>query len=230
MRFDPPLVPATLVRRYKRFLADVALEDGTVATAHVANSGKMLGVDAPGSRVWLAPGSGKLPWSLKFVETAAGWAGVDTHLPNKLIGAALRAGELAPFAAYTDVRAEVRFGEASRVDFLLAAPDGARLWLEVKNVHLRRTPGLAEFPDCEAARSTRHLRELAAMTAAGDHACVVFVVQLDNVDRFAAAADLDPAFAAALGDAARAGVDVRAWSCAMDAHAIRLDRPVAWTG
>lgn len=229
MRFSPPLVPATLLRRYKRFLADVRLADGTVATAHVANSGKMLGLDAPGSTVWLAPGTGKLPWSLKFVETPTSWAGVDTHAPNKLVAEALTARLLAPFAAYPHVRAEVKYGEASRVDFLLTDDAGKRLWLEIKNVHLSRSDGLAEFPDCEAARSARHLRELSAMVDAGDRAAALFVVQRSDCTRFRPAADLDPAFAQAFRDARAAGVEMHAHACAMSPDAVVLADTVAIT-
>lgn len=227
MRFNPALAPATLLRRYKRFLADVRLADGSEATVHVANSGRMLGLDDPGSRVWLAPGTGKLRWSLKFVETPQGWAGVDTMMPNRLVAEALAAGALPAFRAYPQIRAEVPYGDGSRVDFLLSDPEGRRLWLEVKNVHLRRTPGLAEFPDCVAARSARHMRELAAMAKGGDRACALFVVQLDNVDSFAPAADLDPAFARAFAEARAAGVEAMAWRCAMGPGEIRLDRPIA---
>lgn len=226
MRFDPPLVPATLLRRYKRFLADVMLADGTEATAHVPNSGKMLGLDAPGERVWLAPGTGKLPWSLKFVETADGWAGVDTQAPNKLVAEALAAGALPEFLGW-NVRAEVAYGTASRVDFLLTKPDGAQLWLEIKNVHLRRTPGLAEFPDCIAARSARHMHDLAAMVGEGDRACALFVVQLEGVERFAPAADLDPLFARAFGAAREAGVEIVAYACAMNPSEVRLSHRIA---
>jgi sugar fermentation stimulation protein A len=226
MRFDPPLVPAVLVRRYKRFLADIAFPDGRVETAHVANSGKMLGLDAPGARVWLAPGTGKLPWSLKFVETESGWAGVDTLMPNRLLAEALRTGALAEFSDYPSVRAEVRYGGASRVDFLLER-EGERLWLEAKNVHLRRTPRLAEFPDCLAERSARHMRELADMCARGDRAIAFFVVQLDNVDRFEPAADLDPGFAEAFALARDSGVEMIAYTCAMSPDELTLDRRIA---
>lgn len=222
MRFDPPLVRATLVRRYKRFLADVRLEMGEIATAHVANSGKMLGLDAPGMTVWLARGTGKLPWSLKFVETETSWAGVDTHAPNRLVAEALAARRLPAFAAYPHVRAEVKYGEASRVDFLLTDDAGRRLWLEIKNVHLCRTAGLAEFPDCEAARSTRHLAELSAMVAAGDRAAVLFVVQRADCARFAPAADLDPRFAAAFHGARAAGVEMHAHACRMSPQSAEL--------
>ncbi|KAF0180267.1 MAG: DNA/RNA nuclease SfsA [Hyphomonadaceae bacterium] len=226
MRFSQPLVRATLLRRYKRFLADVLLEDGAEATAHVANSGKMLGLDAPGSPVWLATGTGKLPWSLKFVETETSWAGVDTHAPNKLVAEALAAGALPAFATYRHVRAEVKYGEASRVDFLLTDDAGRRLWLEIKNVHLCRTPGLAEFPDCEAARSARHMRELAAMVAEGDRAAALFVVQRSDCTRFVPAADLDPAFARAFAEARAAGVEIHAHACVMGPDAITLGAPV----
>lgn len=227
MRFSPPLTPATLVQRYKRFLADVRLKDGSIATAHVANSGKMLGLDAPGSTVWLAPGTGKLAWSLKFVETATSWAGVDTHAPNRLVAEALAAGALSQFAAFPNVRAEVRYGEASRVDFLLTDDAGRRCWLEIKNVHLSRTPGLAEFPDCAAARSARHLRELSAMVEAGDRAAALFVIQREDCTRFRPAADLDPAFAKAFEDARAAGVETHAHACEISAEALALGGAVA---
>jgi sugar fermentation stimulation protein A len=227
MRFSPPLIPATLVQRYKRFLADVRLADGSVATGHVANSGKMLGLDAPGSTVWLAPGTGKLAWSLKFVETPTSWAGVDTHAPNKLVAEALAAGALPQFAAFPHVRAEVKYGDASRVDFLLTDDAGRRLWLEIKNVHLCRTPGLAEFPDCEAARSARHLRELSSMVEAGDRAAALFVVQRSDCARFRPAADLDPAFARAFDEARAAGVQMHAHACRMSPDALTLGEAIA---
>ncbi|MDZ4777683.1 MAG: DNA/RNA nuclease SfsA [Alphaproteobacteria bacterium] len=227
MRFSPPLTPATLIQRYKRFLADVRLADGSNATAHVANSGKMLGLDAPGSTVWLAPGTGKLAWSLKFVETPTSWAGVDTHAPNKLVAEALAARALPQFAAFPHVRAEVKYGEASRVDFLLTDDAGRRCWLEIKNVHLCRTAGLAEFPDCEAARSARHLRELSAMVEAGDRAAALFVIQRADCTTFRPAADLDPAFAKAFDEARAAGVEMHAHACVMSPEALVLGGAIA---
>jgi sugar fermentation stimulation protein A len=222
MEFNPPLVRATLVRRYKRFLADVELADGTIQTAHVANSGKMLGLDTPGFPVWLAPGTGKLPWSVKFVEGPFGLAGVDTHLPNKLLAEALSAGALPEFTDYASVRAEVRYGAASRVDFLLTDAAGRRLWLEAKNVHLMRESGLAEFPDCAAARSARHMQELSAMVREGDRACALFVVQLPDAEAFSPAADLDPQFAQAFARARETGVEMLAYRCALSPEGASL--------
>jgi sugar fermentation stimulation protein A len=227
--FDPPLRPATLIQRYKRFLADVRFPDGSTATAHVANSGKMLGVDAPGATVWLspAPPTNKLPWRLHFVETPTSWAGVDTSIPNKLVGEALRAGAIPALAAYTSVRAEVKYGAASRIDFLLEQAGLPPCYVEVKNCHLSRNPRLAEFPDCAAARSAKHMHELTAMVKAGARAVTLIVVQRTDCDRFTPAADLDPVFAQAFQDARGAGVEAMAWACAMGPGEVRLAREIA---
>jgi len=162
-----------------------------------------------------------------------------------LIGEVLAARALPELAAYSSVRREVKYGEASRVDFLLSGPDRPaawlevknstpkdsvpeRLWLEVKNCHLSRTPGLAEFPDCVAARSAKHLRELSAMVAAGDRAAVLFTVQREDCDAFTACRDIDPKFAAALDDAAEAGVEVLIYACSMATREIRVGRRIEW--
>jgi sugar fermentation stimulation protein A len=122
------------------------------------------------------------------------------------------------------------YGEASRVDFLLTAPDRPNCWLEIKNCHLSRGSGLAEFPDCVAARSSRHLRELAAMAKAGDRAVVLFVVQRMDCDRFQACAELDPVFARTLGEVASEGVEVLAYACEVDERGVTLKRRIVWAG
>jgi len=221
MRFPAPLVEARLIRRYKRFLADVAFADGSEATAHVANPGSMMGLAEPGARVWLSASTNpkrKLAWSWEIVEAApmrggaARLVGVDTATPNRLVAEALAAGALAPFAAYSRVRPEVAYGERSRVDFLLDGDGLPPLYLEVKNCHLMRDDGLAEFPDCIAARSARHLDELSAMVRAGARAALVTVVQME-AERFSPAADIDPAYAAAYARARAAGVETHAYVC-----------------
>ncbi len=237
MRFEKPLVSGRLLRRYKRFLADILLDDGEEITAHVANPGAMLGLDAQGARVYLSRSDNpkrKLPYSWEIVEAApmGGGAprlvGVNTAQPNRLVAEALATGALAPFRDYDNIRPEVRYGEASRVDFLLTGEGRAPCYLEVKNVHLMREDGLAEFPDCKAARSARHMRELAAMCAQGARAALVYVVQM-QAERFAVAADIDPAYAKASREAKAAGVEVHAFRCDVAPEAITIAEPITVT-
>jgi len=231
MQFPQPLTRGVLVRRYKRFFADVMLDDGHEVTAHIANPGAMLGLNEPGIPVWLSPSTSetrKLAWTWEMAEENGGLVGVNTHHPNRLVAEALEARAIPEFADYDTVRREVRYGEASRIDFLLERP-GERLWLEVKNCHFSRTPGLAEFPDCVAARSAKHLRELARMVEAGDKAALLFVVQREDCNRFSACRDIDPVFAAALDSAADAGVEVLVHACTMRRSSITLGRPMPWS-
>ena len=232
MRFPAPLERGRLVRRYKRFLADVEMDDGRALTAHVPNPGAMLGLNTPGLPVWLSPSQSparKLSHTLEMVEADGGLVGVNTMNPNRLAAEALEQGRIAELKGYDLVRREVRYGQASRVDFLLSGPDRPDCWLEVKNCHFRRNGRLAEFPDCVAARSAKHLRELEAMVAQGERAVVLFVLQREDCDAFAPAADIDPAFARGLGQAAAAGVEVLAYACDMSTEGVTLARPVPWT-
>lgn len=236
MDFPQPLVRGRLVQRYKRFLADVVLDDGTALTAHCPNPGAMLGLNTPGLTCWLSKSADpkrKLAYTLELVEADGGIVGINTLHPNRLVAEALAAGAIPEVAGYASHRAEVRYGENSRVDFLLEAPEDPlgrpRCWLEVKNVHLMREPGLAEFPDCVAARSTKHLRELAHVVTQGDRAVVLFVVQRTDCDRFSPAADCDPKFAAALAEVADAGVEVLVYGCDIDQSRVKLTRRIPWS-
>ena len=229
MRFPQPLARGHLVKRYKRFLADVVLEDGAELTAHCPNPGAMLGLNRPGLPVWLSRSDSatrKLPWTLELVEVDGGLVGINTMHPNRIVAVALAAGTIPGLTGYDRVRAEVKYGERSRVDFLLERDDSTRCWLEVKNVHLMRTAGLAEFPDCVAARSTRHLRELEAMVVAGDRAVVLFVVQRMDCETFTPCRDLDPAFAEAMAQAMASGVEFHAWACHVTELGVTLARPM----
>lgn len=230
MRLPEPLAQGRLVRRYKRFLADVDLgpPDGIV-TAHCANPGAMLGLLDPGGRVIVSRSANparKLAWSWELVEaTLPGgpqWIGIDTLRPNALVAEALARGGLPPFWGYDAVRREVRYGGASRVDFLLGAQDRPDCFLEVKNCHLMRRPGLAEFPDCVAARSARHMDALAEEAARGRRAAVLFVVQM-RAAAFDVARDIDPAFDAALRRARAAGVEIHAFTCRVDERSVAID-------
>jgi sugar fermentation stimulation protein A len=234
MLLPQPLVRGRLVQRYKRFFADMVLDDGREITAHCPNPGAMLGVNLPGQGAWVSWSDDpkrKLPWTLQLVEANGGpqgnvLVGVNTMLPNRLVAEALAAGAIPELAGYATVRPEVKYAEASRVDFLLTDPDRPPCWLEVKNVHLSRTPGLAEFPDCVAARSTRHLGDLEAMVAQGDRAVVLFVVQRVDCDRFAPASDCDPAFAKALERVVANGVELYVHACDVDVTGIKIARRI----
>ena len=237
MIFDPPLVRGRLVQRYKRFLADVILDDGTELTAHCPNPGAMLGLNMPGIPVWLSKSPDpkrKLAYTLELVEVPATdtdgdvTVGINTMHPNRLVAEALAADAIPELTGYASHRREVKYGVNSRVDFLLEEPDRPPCWLEIKNCHLRRTGALAEFPDCVAARSLKHLKELEAMVAEGHRAVVLFVVQRTDCDAFSACHELDPGFAHGLGQAADAGVEVLIYACDMSLSEIRVARRLPW--
>ncbi|HWT51892.1 MAG TPA: DNA/RNA nuclease SfsA, partial [Caulobacter sp.] len=192
----------------------------------------MLGLRDPGRGAWVSWSDDpkrKLAWTLQLVEQDGALVGINTLLPNRLVTEALANGWIPELAGYETVRPEVKYAQASRVDFLLTHPDRPPCWLEVKNCHFSRTPGLAEFPDCKAERSTRHLSDLAAQVREGHRAVVLFVVQREDCETFSACADLDPAFARGLDAAAKAGVEVLVYACAMSTETIRVDRRILWT-
>lgn len=230
MTFAAPLVRGRLIRRYNRFLADVVLDSGEAVTAHCPNTGAMLGLNAPGLPVWLEPTDSptrKLRFGWRLVELPGGhWAGIDTQTPNRVAGEALRARAIPALAAYGTLRAEVRYGARSRVDFLLEEAGLPPVYVEVKNVHLRRTGTLAEFPDSVTTRGATHLAELATMRARGARAVMLYVIQRTDCDALAMAADLDPAYAAAFAAARAAGVEMLAHRCAIGPAAVTLDGPV----
>ncbi len=236
MLFPAPLIPATLIRRYKRFLADVVLPSGEEVTAHVANPGAMTGLAAPGARAWLSKSDNpkrKLPYSWELVEADFGagteLVGVNTAHPNLLAGEAIRGNLIPDLAGYASVRREVKYGKNSRVDFLLESEGRPPCYVEVKNVHLMRERGLAEFPDSVTARGAKHLDELAAMVEAGARAVMLFVIQIGSSERFALARDIDPAYGAAFDRARAAGVEALAWKCTVSAAGIVMAQAVAMT-
>lgn len=230
MDFTRPLVRGRLLRRYKRFLADVMLDDGREVTAHCPNPGAMTGLAVPGVAVWLEPAdtSGrKLAFGWRLVELPGShWAGIDTGVPNRIVGEALRAGRVPALAGYDAFRAEVRYGGGSRVDFIATGPGLRDAYVEVKNVHLRRDGDWAEFPDCVTARGAKHLRELAGMVEAGHRGVMLYVVQRGDCTRMRLAADIDPAYARAFAVAAAAGVEAIAHGTVISTAGVALAGPL----
>ena len=228
MKFTHPLVPARLLRRYKRFLADVELADGGAVTVHCPNPGSMLGLDMPGSEVWLSPATSpgrKLPYSWELIRVEDGLVGINTAHPNALAEEAIRQNHIRELTDYERLRREVNYGVNSRIDLLCERAGGPACYVEVKNVHLKRSDA-AEFPDCVTARGAKHLRELTAMVEAGHRAVMLYIVQRADCRRFSIAADIDPGYAAALRQATEAGVEAICYSCRIDIAGISVAEPL----
>ena len=228
MEFTTPLIAARLIRRYKRFLADVRLPDGTEAVAHCPNPGSMMGMADEGIKIWLEPNDDprkKLKYGWRLVEQDDGhFVGVDTGVPNRVVGPALLAHQIAGLPPYDAVRAEVKYADKSRIDFLLS--DAVDTYVEVKSVTLSRTAGLAEFPDSVTARGAKHLEALTQMVAQGHRAVMFYMVQRTDCAALSLAADIDPAYAAAFARATKAGVQVLAYDCEIDPKGVTLRRPM----
>ena len=228
MKFPTPLLRGRLIKRYKRFLSDIELESGACVTAHVANPGAMTGLAEPGMEVWLSRSDNpkrKLAFSWELVRVGRHLVGVNASLPNRLVEEALGIGAVKELSQYGSVRREVRHGENSRIDFLLQENGLPDCWLEVKNVHLKRG-ALAEFPDSVTARGTKHLNELTNAVADGSRAVMLYVVQRADCKTFSIAADIDPAYGAALTNARRKGVETLCYVCKIRRDGIHLDTPL----
>jgi sugar fermentation stimulation protein A len=228
MRWPSPLIPARLVRRYKRFLADVVLQDGAAITVHCPNPGRMLGLDAPGARVWVSKASNlrrALPFTLELVQANGGLVGINTTRPNRVVEEAIVGGRIAELHGYELIRREVRYDERCRIDLLLQRPGRPDCFVEVKNVHLRRSAG-AEFPDAVTGRGAKHLGALARQVAQGARAVVVYVVQRTDCAEFRIAADIDPVYAASFGAALAGGVEAVCYGCEVSLDGVSLAAPL----
>jgi sugar fermentation stimulation protein A len=233
MRFAAPLLPATLVKRYKRFLADVVLPSGDTVTVHCANPGSMIGLNAAGARVWLSKSNNpnrKLAHSWELIEvdfgTGAELVGINTSHPNALAAEAIAAGAIPELARYGTIRREVKYGRNSRVDFLLEDFSRPPCYVEIKNVHLMRQPALAEFPDAVTKRGAKHLGELGDMVAAGARAVMLYLIQIGSARAFRLARDIDPAYGRAFDTARAAGVEAIAYRCGISREGIEVVEPV----
>ncbi|MBO0763386.1 MAG: DNA/RNA nuclease SfsA [Hyphomicrobiaceae bacterium] len=229
----PPLLRGTLIQRYKRFLADVRLDDGRLVTAACPNTGSMLGLCAPGSVVWLSQSDNptrRYPFTWELVEADLGrgplLVGINTGYPNKLVAEAVAARRIRALAGYPTLRREVKYGRNSRIDILLECAKCGLCYVEIKNVHLSRRHGLAEFPDSVTARGVKHLAEMTEMVRQGHRAVMVFLIQRNEARRLALARDIDPAYGAAFNAARAAGVEAIALRCRVGLDEIAVHRAV----
>lgn len=235
MQFPDPLLRGTLIKRYKRFLADVTLDDdsGAFITAHCANPGSMLGLNTPGSEVWLSPARNperKLRYTWELLRFDDRLVGINTAHPNKLVEEAINDAKIGELGGYDTVRREVRYGKNSRIDLLLEGDGRPDCYVEVKNVTLKRDPagakGAAEFPDSVTKRGAKHLLEMSDMVAEGHRAVMVYVVQREDCDHFTLAGDIDPDYADAFAAARTAGVEAVCYTCKISLDGIHIATPL----
>ena len=236
MQFETPLTSGTLIKRYKRFLADVSLKTGETIVAHCANSGSMMGLKDEGLTVWLSPNQNpkaKLDWRWEMVEVNGAKVGINTSRPNAIVEEAIRNESIPELAGYQSLRREVKYGENSRIDILLDDPLPASLhkgakptcYVEVKNVTLKRGDD-AEFPDAVTSRGAKHLNELIRMVEEGHRAVMVYLVQREDCNRFRIAKDIDPNYAEAFSRAKKAGVEMLVYQCHLSEIEITVDKPL----
>ncbi len=230
MRFLSPLIPGTLIQRYKRFLADVRLASGETITATCPNTGSMIGLIDPGLPVWLSESDSptrkyRHTWEMVEADLGKGPAlvGINTNHPNKLVSEAIAAGQIKVLEGYATLRREVKYGVNSRIDILLEDPAKGVCYVEVKNVHLSRKAGLAEFPDSITERGAKHLREMSDMVRAGHRAVMVYLVQRGDTKKLSFCDDIDPEYVAAFSAARAVGVEAIAVRCRMSPEEIAID-------
>lgn len=228
MKFDPPLVEATLLRRYKRFLADVELE-GECITVHCPNTGGMTNCIVEGSNCWLRDAQSpkrKYRYGWELATTSTGHlAGINAVRANNLVEEAVRSGVITELADYADLKREVKAGAKSRLDFLLTSGE-QKCYVEVKSVTLGMGGGLGLFPDAKSERAVRHINELIQIKRLGDRAVLLFCVQHTGIERVSPADDIDPDYGVALRHAAREGVEILAYRADIDETEIRLSRAI----
>jgi sugar fermentation stimulation protein A len=228
----PPLTEGILIKRYKRFLADIDFGSG-IETVHCPNPGAMTGLKDGGMRVWCSTSDNpdrKLKKTLEIVEAGGVMVGINTNRPNKLVHEALSDGTLTPFTDFPVITPEFTYTKGTRFDFMIAGEADKTMMLEVKNVHLKRdhgpNAGMAEFPDSVTARGTKHLNILAEIAKSGERAAMLYVIQRGDVSAFTLADDIDPVYAEAFLKARDAGVAIHAWQCHIDTNEIRIVKSV----
>ena len=230
MLFKSPLTRGKLIKRYKRFLADVLLDTGETVTAACPNTGSMLGLTGVGNHVWLSRSQSptrKYPHTWELVDIPdQGLVGINTAQPNHIVTEAIAAGKIADLNGYANLRNEVKYGQNSRIDILLEDAARPPCYVEIKNVHFFRKPGLAEFPDCVTERGTKHLVELSNMVKAGARAVMVYLIQCQKPSRFALADDKDRTYFNEFRNARKAGVEALALTCHVSTSEITVDRTI----
>lgn len=226
MEFKSALIKGKLIKRYKRFMADVELENGEVITAHCANSGAMLGVKEPGLDVYLSPAENpnrKLKYTWEIIDLGNNLVGVNTQHPNNLVEEAIKSGTIKELQGYDSIRREVKYGKNSRIDLLLEGDKPC--FVEVKNVHLLEGD-IAYFPDSVTARGAKHMEELGGVVKSGSRAVVIYVVQREDAKEFQIASHIDPYYQEKSTEAHLNGVEFYVYACAMTTQSITISHRI----
>ena len=227
MQFKTNLIKGKLLKRYKRFLADIILEDGTEVVSHCPNPGSMMGLATAGTTVWLEPNNDpkkKLKYGWRLVEYKNQMICIDTSVANIVIKEALEKKEI-PELSYQGFKPEVKYSDNSRIDFLLTSPS-QQIYLEIKSVTLMREKGLAEFPDSITKRGSKHLEDLLKMVTFGHKAVLLFLCMRNDVDRVRIAADLDSIYSASIKVALKSGVQLICYDTQVTRFGVRLGKPI----
>lgn len=236
MKFEPSLVKAKLIKRYKRFLFDAEMENGQIITGSCPNTGSMAGLTSPGSTIWMCDhGSSsrtrKYRYSFELIDADNTIVGINTGRPNKLVEQAIKDGMICDLGDYETLQREQKYGQNSRIDILLTDPNRKTAYVEVKNVHFMRKAGLAEFPDSKTARGAKHLYELVEMIKLGHRAIMVYLIQRNDCRSLKICGDLDPDYAQAFAHAMNNGVEAYALQCNISPlgifpeNLIKIDEP-----
>lgn len=224
----PPLLTGRLIKRYKRFLADVRLDTGTVVTAHCPNSGSMLGCAVPGSRVWISESNNprrKLKYTWELIRTQQSMIGINTLLPNKLVKTAIENNQIPELRGYETVRSEVKTSSGTRLDLVLEDGTDRRCYVEIKNCTLVET-GTAMFPDAVTLRGQKHLDELSDLVSAGHRGVIFYLIQRMDAVRFTPAAGIDKVYAQKLLHARNKGVEIITRDVAITLEHIHINQPI----
>ncbi len=229
MQFDTPLIHGKLIKRYKRFLADIQLDTGKIITAHCPNTGTMLSCSSPGSDVFLSISNNpkrKYPHTLEMVQDNKTWVGVNTSRTNKLVIESIKKGQISEFIHFDTIKAEVKTSKESRLD-LLIRQQNQDTYVEIKNCSLAINR-CAMFPDAVTTRGTKHLNELIKLKEKGFESCIFFLVQRMDADRFTPATHIDKVYAKTIEQAATAGVQILVYQADVSPTGINVVRPLPY--
>jgi sugar fermentation stimulation protein A len=229
MNFENKLISGVFLKRYKRFFVDVKINQKTVV-AHCANTGSMLGLLKKGNKVWLTKSNNpkrKLKYTLQIIEDGGTKVGVNTHLTNKIVLAALKNNYMKEINKDIEIKTEVKFGDNTRFDFLITKGQ-YKAFIEVKNVTLSRKQSIAEFPDAVTSRGAKHIDELIKAKKKGYEVYIAYIIQREDCKKFVIAGDIDPEYSKLLSKAVKNKLNILCYDCKFSLKGIKLNNKIKY--